>query len=110
MAVLAEPCLRPRRVAGTVPSAPAIGRSRFEASCEGVVSGYRPVRDWDLPASGHTEFLPQDVRMSFRRSRGDAEPLSDFLVRAPGGDELDDLPLPLGDIRKRLSQCVVHED
>ena len=57
----AEPCLRPLRVAGTVPSAPAIGRSRFEASREGIVSGYRPVRDWDLPASGHTEFLPQDV-------------------------------------------------
>ena len=57
----AEPCLRPLRVAGTVPSAPAIGRSRFEASREGVVPGYRPVRDWDLPASGHTEFLPQDV-------------------------------------------------
>jgi hypothetical protein len=57
----AEPCLRPLRVAGTVPSAPTIGRSRFEASCEWVVPGYRPVRDWDLPASGHTEFLPQDV-------------------------------------------------
>jgi len=47
--------------------------------------------------------------MSFRRSRGDAESLSHFIVRAPGGDELDDLPLPLGDVRKRLSQCVVHE-
>ena len=57
----AEPCLRPLRVAGTVPSAPAIGRSRFEASREGVVSGYRPVRHWDLPTSGHTEFLPEDV-------------------------------------------------
>ena len=48
--------------------------------------------------------------MSLRRSRGDAEPLSDFIVRAPGGDELDDLPLPLGDVRKGLSQCVVHDD
>ena len=54
----AEPCLRPLRVAGTVPSAPAIGRSRFEASCEGVVSGYRPVSHRDLPASGYAEFLP----------------------------------------------------
>ena len=57
----AEPCLRPLRVAGTVPSAPAIGRSRFEASCERVFAGYRPVRHWDLPASGYAEFLPQDV-------------------------------------------------
>ena len=48
--------------------------------------------------------------MSLRRSWGDAEPLSHFIVRAPGGDELDDLPLPLGDGRKRLSQSVVHDD
>ncbi len=53
----AEPCLRPRRVAGTVPSAPAIGRSRFEASRERVVAGDRPIRHGDLPASGDTELL-----------------------------------------------------
>ena len=87
---------------------PLVGRSRLEASCEWVVPCYRPVRDWDLPASGHAELLPQDVRVSLRRSRGDAEALAHFVVRAPGGDELDDLPLPLGDRRERLSECVVH--
>jgi hypothetical protein len=95
-----RPCLRPLRVAGTVPSAPAIGRSRFEASRERVVAGNRPVRHWDLAASGDTELLTEDVRVSFRRSRGDAKALADFVIRAPGGDQLDDLPLPLGDRRK----------
>ena len=98
--IRAEPCLRPLRVAGTVPSAPAIGRSRFEASRERVVAGYRPVRDRDLPASGNTELLAEDVRVSLRRSRGNAKALADFVIRAPGGDQLDDLPLPLGDRRK----------
>src|SRR3989442_9643705 len=106
--VRAEPCLRPRRVAGTVPSAPAIGRSRLEASRERVVAGYRPVRHWDLPASRHTELLAQDVRMCLRRSRGNAKALADLVVRAPGGDELDDLALPLGDRGERVPQCVVH--
>src|SRR6266566_2204947 len=95
-----RPCLRPLKVAGTVPSAPAIGRSRFEASRERVVAGYRPVRDRDLPASGNTELLAEDVRVSLRRSRGNAKALADFVIRAPGGDQLDDLPLPLGDRRK----------
>ena len=91
-----------------MPSAPAIGRSRFEASRERVVAGYGSVRHWDLPASGDTELLPQDVRMGLRRSRGDAQALADFVVRAPGGDELDDLALPLGDRGEGVPQCVVH--
>src|SRR6266566_10030393 len=73
-------------VAGTVPSAPAIGRSRFEASRERVVAGYRPVRHGDLPASSNTELLAEDVRVRLRRSGGDAKPLADFVIRAPGGD------------------------
>ena len=106
--IRAEPCLQPRRVAGTVPSAPAIGRSRFEASRQRVLSGYRPVRHGDLSASGDTELLAQNVRMSLRCSRRNAEALAHFVVRATGGDELYDLPLPLRDGRKRVSQCVVH--
>jgi hypothetical protein len=62
--------------------------------------GRRPVRHRDLAASGDTELLAEDVRVSLRRSRGDAKALADFVVRAPGGDQLDDLPLPLGDRRK----------
>ena len=39
--------------------------------------------------------------MSLRRSGRDAEPAPDFLVRAPGRDQLDHLPLTLGDPRRR---------
>jgi hypothetical protein len=92
-----------------VPSAPAIGRSRLEASRERVVAGYRSIGHRDLPASGDPELLSQDIRMRLRRSRGDAQALADLVVRAPGGDELDDLALPLGDRGEGVPQCVVHE-
>ena len=45
--------------------------------------------------------------MRLRRTRGDAETLADLLVRAPGGDQLDDLPLPLGDRRALASASVM---
>jgi hypothetical protein len=91
-----------------VPSAPAVGRSRLEASRERVVAGDRPVRHWDLPASCDPELLSEDVRVCFRRPRRNAKALADFVIRAPGGDELDDLPLPLGDRGEGVPQCVVH--
>ena len=91
-----------------MPSAPAVGRSRLEASCERVVARDRPVRNRDLPASGDAELLTQDVRVSLRRPGGDAKALADFVVRAPGCDELDDLTLPLGDRGEGLAECVVH--
>src|SRR5712692_6288688 len=87
---VAGPCLRPRGVAGTVPSAPGVGRSRVEASGERVIAGKGPIGHRDLTPSGHTELLTQDVRMSLRRSRGDAETFTDFFVRTASGDELDD--------------------
>ena len=49
----------------------------------------------DLPPPGHAELLPQDVGVSLRRARRDAETFAHFLVRAPGGDQLDDLSLLL---------------
>jgi hypothetical protein len=91
-----------------VPSAPAIGRSRLEASRERVVAGYGSVRHGDLPAACDSELLAQDIRMGLCRSRGDAKTLADLVVRAPGGDELDDLALPLGDRGEGVPQCVVH--
>jgi len=47
--------------------------------------------------------------MSLRRSGGDTEALTDFLVRAPGCDQLNDLPLSLCDVWKRVPQRVVHD-
>ena len=91
-----------------MPSAPAIGRSRLEASRERVVAGDGSVRHRDLPASCDPELLTHDIRMGLRRSRGDAKALADLVVRAPGGNELDDLALPLGDRGEGVPQCVVH--
>jgi len=94
--------------AGTVPSAPAVGRGRLEASCERVVAGQRAICHGDLASSRDAELLTQHVGMSLGGSRGNAEAFTDFIVRAPGCDELDDLLLPLGDGWKRVSKSVVH--
>lgn len=98
----------PPEAAGTVPSAPAVGRSRLEASCERVVTGDGSVRHGDLSPPGDTQLLAQNVRMSLRRSRGNTEPLADFVVRATCGDQLDHLTLPLGDRREGFAECVFH--
>jgi hypothetical protein len=92
-----------------VPSAPGIGRSRLEASCERVVAGHGPIGDGDLTPSAHSELLAQYVRVRLRRSRGDAETLTDLVVRAPGGYQLDDLALPLRDLWNRVPECFVHK-
>jgi hypothetical protein len=94
--------------AGTVPSAPAIGRSRLEASREWIVASQRAICDGNLASSSNTELLAQDVGVGFGGSRGDAQTFPDFIVGAAGGDEFDDLPLSLGDGWKRVSQGVVH--
>src|SRR3954451_22368718 len=107
-AARAEPCLQPRRAAGTVPSAPVIGRSRLEACRERVLAGQCPVRHRDLAPPGYAELLPQDVGVGLGRARGDAKALTDFFVRATCRDQLDDLALPLGDRGKRVPECVVH--
>src|SRR6266480_6991440 len=85
-----------RKAAGTVPSAPVVGRSRLQASCERVIAGQCPVCHWNLAPAGHAELLAQDIRMRLCRARGNAEALADLFVRAPRGDQLDDLELPLG--------------
>lgn len=94
----------PPEAAGTVPSAPAVGRSRLEASCEWVVAGDGSVRHRDLSPPGHTQLLAQNVRMSLRRSGGNAEPLAYLVVRATCGDQLDHLTLPVGDGGKGLAK------
>jgi hypothetical protein len=98
-----------RGAAGTVPSAPVVDRSRLQASRERVIARECPVRHRNLASPGHTQLLPEDIRMGLRRSRRDAEALAYLLVGAPRGDELDDLALPLGDRGERVSQCVVHD-
>jgi hypothetical protein len=61
-----------------------------------------------LTPSGHAELLTKDVGVRLGGARGNAKALADLLVRAPCGDELDDLALPLGYVRKRVPQGVVH--
>src|SRR5919201_2916951 len=104
----AEPCLQASRPAGTAPSAPVVGRSRLQASRQRVIAGQRAISDRDLPPSSHAELLTQHVRMSLRRTRGNAKPLADFHVRAAGGDELDDFDLSWSERGQRSLQRVVH--
>ena len=46
--------------------------------------------------------------MRLRRSRRDAETLTDLVVREPCGNQLDDFSLPLRQIGRRASQDLVH--
>ena len=80
--------------AGTEPSVPGCGGSGSEASCERVVAGQQPIRDGDVTPPGHTEHLPEDVAISLRRPRRDAQPLADLVVRETLCYQLDDLALP----------------
>src|SRR2546421_11187645 len=84
-----------RMAAGTVPSAPAIGRSRLEASRERIVAGQRPIRHGDLAPPRDSELLAQDVGMRLGCSRGNAKALSNFVVGASRRDEFNDLALRL---------------
>jgi hypothetical protein len=76
--------------------------------CERVVAGQASIRDWKLPATTHAELLTKYIAMRLHRSGGDAEPLSDLVIRATGGDEDDHLALPVSDRRTPLSRCVRH--
>jgi hypothetical protein len=95
------------RVAGTGPSVPGSGPGS-EASRKRVFARQEAVRDGDLPSPRHPQFLPQHVAVSLRRPCRDAETLSDFLVRAAGRNQLDDLALSLGEARCDLRQDLVH--
>ena len=83
-------------------------RERLEAGGEGIPPRQRPVRDRDLTSSGHTELLPQRVAMRLRRPWRDAQVLADLRVRASGCDQLDDLPLTLGDLRRCVRRRLNH--
>jgi len=98
----------PGRSAGTVPSAPVVGCCRLQASRERVVARQRAVRDRDLSPARDTELLAEYIGVRLRRSRGNAKPLADLVVRAAGCDQLDHLDLSLGEARNRSSQSVVH--
>ena len=54
------------------------------------------------------ELLAKDVAMRLRRSRRDAQPLADLVVREAGGDQLHDLTLPLGDLQVSPAQYLCH--
>lgn len=95
------------RVAGTGPSVPGSGPGS-EASRKRVFACQEAVRDGDLPSARHPQFLPQHVTVSLRRACRDAETLSDFLVRAAGRNQLDDLALSLGQAGRDLGQDLVH--
>ena len=105
---LAKGGLYLRPGAGTAPSVPGCGGSRSEASCERVVAGEQPIGDGDLTPSSHSELLPEDVAMRFRRPRRDAQPLADLVVRETLCDQLDDLALPVGDLQLPLVQYLCH--
>lgn len=84
------------------------GRRRPEALGKRVFTREEPVGDRDLSAPGDAKFLSKHVAMRLRRSRRDAESLANFLIRAPSGDEFDDLALPLCDGRWNLSERLLH--
>ncbi len=82
-------------------------RARRELTREGVFARERPEGGWNLAPPRHAELLTEDVGMRFRRSRRDAEPVADLLVRAAAGDQLHDLQLPIGESERPLS-CAPH--
>ena len=86
--------------AGAAPSVPHGGRSRREASGEGVLAGHNPVGDRDLPPPRAAELLAEHVAVRFSSARRDPKPLADFLVRAARSDQLYDLALPLREWRR----------
>ena len=95
------------RVAGTGPSVPGSGPGS-EALGKRVFAGQEAKRDRYLTPARYAQFLPQDVAVRLRRSRRDPEPRADFLVGAPGCDQLYDLPLPLRQPGRDLRQDLVH--
>jgi hypothetical protein len=50
-----------------------------------------------LASAGHTEFLSQDVAVCLGSAWGDSQPLAYFVVVATGRNQLDHLPLAVGD-------------
>ncbi len=94
--------------AGAVPLVPRADSDRPEASRKGVFACEEPVGDWDLAPPGDAELLPKHIAMCLGGSRRDAQSLADLLVRATGGNQLDDLKLPWGDARRDPRKCFLH--
>ena len=98
---------RPRLAAGVGPLSPewSVGRAgvvaqagcRFEAF-KRVLARRVAKRRRDLPAPRDSQLRAQDVGVRLRRSRRDTQPLGDLHIRATLGDQLDDLPLPRGEL------------
>src|SRR5579864_3949871 len=81
-----------------LPSAPYAGnRHRRRLTSKGVFTCERLEGGRDLPPARYAQLLAKDVAMRLRSSRRDAKPLPDLFVRAPERDQLDHLPLPLGE-------------
>lgn len=58
-----------------------------------ILAGYQPKRRRNLTPPHDAQLAAEYVAMGFRRSRGNAETASYLVVRASGGDQLDDLSL-----------------
>jgi hypothetical protein len=91
------------------PSVPGGSGNCSEALGERVAPRQPSVGAWDLPTPRASELLSKHVRVGLRRPRRDTETVSDFLVRAAGGDQLDHLALPIGDDRRALMQNSDHD-
>jgi hypothetical protein len=74
---------------------------------EWVVAREGSVGGWDLAATGHAEFLAEDVGVRFRSAGRNAEPGADFVVRATCRDQDHDLALAVGQLG-RVAYDVVH--
>ena len=97
-----------RAAVGTGPSVPGVGGARSEALQERVFAGQKAICDRDLASARDAELLAQDVAMRFRRSRRDAKPHADLVVRKAGGNELHDFALPLGDLQDPPAEHLCH--
>src|SRR4051794_18458134 len=84
-------------VAGAAPSAPVVGSRQLEAFCQRVFAGQEAICQGDLAAARDAELLAEGVAMCLRRARRDAQLGAELLVRQSLGDQLDHLPLPVGD-------------
>ena len=102
---LPAPAEHPR---ARVPSVPPASSGRAEALGEGIHAGEESIGDGDLAPAGDSELLAQDVGMGLHGARGDAQLISDLLVREALGDELDDLTLAVRERRCSLRERLVH--
>src|SRR5215208_3431259 len=80
----------------------------LEALREGIPPSPSAVRRRNLSSPRDAELLTKRVRMRLRGARRDSEALADFVVRASCRNELDHLPLALGDRRSVVTNRAEH--